>query len=316
MKIFITREIPHTAFELLIEEGYEVHVYGKDIPIPRKDLLKGVSDADGVISLLTDPIDKEVLSSMKSCKIIANYAVGFNNIDVEYAKKKGIVVTNTPDVLTDSTADIAMLLILHCARNISEAINLMHSKKFNGWKPMLLLGYELKGKKLGIIGAGRIGTATSKRAKAFGMEILYYNRSQNEFLEKETGAKKVTLKTLLKQSDIVSIHLPFNSNTNKLLKKEMLQLLKPTAIVINTARGEIIDEKYLIELLRKKKILAAGFDVYENEPIINTDLYKLKNVVLLPHIGSATYESRGKMAELTAKNVIAVLKGKKPLTPV
>lgn len=316
MKVFITREIPSVAIKLLQKEKIYVEVYKKDKPIPRKDLLKGVSDVDGVISLLTDPVDKEIIDSMKKCKVIANYAAGYNNIDFLYAKEKGIVVTNTPDVLTDSTADIAMLLILNCARRINEAIKYLSDDKFTGWKPLLLLGYELKGKQLGIIGAGRIGKATALRAKAFGMKILYYNRSRNEHLERETGAKKVSLKTIMKEADIVSVHIPFNSKTNKLIDKKMLQLMKPTGILINTARGEVIDEKFLISMLKKKKIFAAGFDVYENEPFINPELKKLKNVVLLPHIGSATFESRGKMAELAAKNVIAVLKGKKTLTPV
>jgi len=242
--------------------------------------------------------------------------VGYNNIDVEYAKKKNIVVTNTPDVLTDATAEITLALTLACSRRIIEGEKLMRRKKFKGWKPKLLLGIELQGKFFGILGAGRIGSAAARRAKSFGTQILYYDNSPNEDLEKELGAKKVSLQVLLKKSDIVSVHLPLTSRTLHLLDKEHLQLLKPTAILINTARGEIIDEKELIRILKLKKIFAAGIDVYEGEPKINPALLKLNNVVLLPHIGSATIEARNRMALVAAGNVIAVLTGREPLTPV
>lgn len=316
MKVFITRQIPEIAINLLINNGFDVIVFDRDKAITKKEIIKYGKDADGIISLLSDKFDSEIINSLEKCRVIANYAVGFNNIDLTAAKDKGIVITNTPDILTDATADIAMLLILACARNIIAGHHLVKGGQFKGWKPQLLLGVELRGKTFGIIGAGRIGTAVAKRAKAFGTNIIYYNHSTNNILEEKLQAKKVSLIKLMKDSDIVSIHLPLNEKTFHLIDRNKLNLLKKDAILINTARGEILDEKELINILRERKILAAGFDVYENEPIINKDLLKLKNVVLLPHIGSATVEARNKMAELSAKNVINVLKGKKPLTKV
>jgi glyoxylate reductase len=316
MKIFITREIPEAGIELLKKKGFEVDVFKEDHPIPRKEFLNRIKDCDGLIALLTEKIDKEAIDKMKKCKVIANYAVGFNNIDIDYAKSKGIIVTNTPDVLTDSTADLAMSLVLACARRIPEAEKFLRAKKFKGWKPKLFLGMELRDKYFGILGAGRIGSAVAKRAHAFGCKILYYSDIQNTEIEKKLRAQRESLNTLLKRSDIISIHLPLNKNTYNLLNESKLHLLKKSAILINTARGEIVDEKILISLLKDKKIFAAGFDVYENEPKIKKDLYDLNNVVLLPHIGSATTEARDNMSILAAKNVIAVLSSKKALTPV
>jgi glyoxylate reductase len=316
MKVFITREIPDSAEKLLKASGFEVNIYRKDNPIPVKELLNGAREADGIISLLTEKFDKTVIDNLQKCKIIANYAVGYNNIDVEYARSKGILVTNTPDVLTDATAEIALALTLTCSRRILEGEKYMRAKKFTGWKPKLLLGLELKGKFFGILGAGRIGSAAARRAKSFGMNILYFDNDHNEELENELDAKKVSLNNLLRKSDVISVHLPFTSKTHHLLDKEHLHLMKKTAIFINTARGEIVDEKELIRMLRSERIFAAGFDVYEGEPFVNPDLLKLKNVVLLPHLGSATVEARNRMALLAAGNVIAVLKGRDPLTPV
>lgn len=316
MNIFLTQQIPEIGIELLKKKGFEISVYKKDRPIPRRELIKSVKNCDAVISLLTDKIDEEVIDTMKQCKVIANYAVGFNNIDVEYAKSKGIVVTNTPDVLTDSTADLTMALVLACARRIPESEKFVRDKKFGGWKPKLLLGVELKDKYFGILGAGRIGTAVTKRAYAFGCKILYYSNSKNEYLETELNAKKLSLNSILKKSDIISLHLPLNLKTKNLLNEEKLQLIKSSAIIINTARGEIVDESCLIKMLKQNKIASAGFDVYQNEPNLNKEFYKLKNVVLLPHIGSATNEARNNMSLLAARNVVAVLTGKRPLTSV
>lgn len=316
MKVFITGQIPDIAINLLINNGFDVIVYGKDKNISQKEILKYAKDADGIISLLSDKFNADVIKSLAKCRIIANYAVGFNNIDLKAAKEKGIIITNTPDILTEATADTTMLLVLACARNLITGHNLVKDGKFKGWRPQLLLGIELSGKTFGVIGAGRIGSAVAVRARAFGCKIIYYNRSVNKFLDGNLKAKKVSLENLMKNADIVSIHLPLNEKTFHLIGKEKLKLLKKDAILINTARGEILDEIELIDILKKRKIFAAGFDVYENEPIINRELLKLKNVVLLPHLGSATFEARSKMAELTAKNVINVLKGKKPLTDV
>ena len=315
-KIFITRQIPEIAVNILKKKNYNVHVYNKNIPIPEKELLKNIKDADAVISLLSDNFNPRIIDEMKKCKVIANYAVGFNNIDVAYARSKNIIVTNTPDVLTDSTADLAITLALSCARRVLEGDKMIRTGKFKGWEPKLLLGVELKGKNFGILGAGRIGSATAFRAKAFGANILYCSNSKKEELEKNTGAKKVSLNKLLKESDFISVHLPLNKKTYHLINKENLKFLKKSSILINTARGEIVDEKELIKILKNKNIFAAGFDVYENEPRINAELISLDNVVLLPHIGSATKDTRDAMAELAAKNVINVMEGKKPVTPV
>jgi len=316
MKIFITREIPSPGIELLKKKGYQVSVYNKDKPIPRKDFINEVKNCDAVISLLTEKIDKEIIDKMKYCKVIANYAVGYNNIDFEYAQRKGIVVTNTPDVLTDSTADLAMSLVLACARRIPEAEALVRARKFKGWKPQLFLGMELRNKNFGILGAGRIGTEVAKRAHAFGCKIIYYSDIKNNFLETKLKAKRLSLNLILKQSDIISIHLPLNKKTYNLLNETNLRFLKKSSIIVNTARGEIVDEKVLIYMLKTKKIFAAGLDVYEDEPNIKKEFYNLDNVILLPHIGSSTTEARNNMSLLAAKNVIAVLSGKKAITPV
>ena len=316
MKVFITRELPEIAFQLLRKNKIPFEYFKGDISIPRKLLLKKVKDCDALISLLTEKIDKELIDEMSNCKIIANYAVGYNNIDINYAKKKNIIVTNTPDVLTESTADLTMTLVLNCARRIIEGEKLLRDGKFKGWQPKLLLGTELKNKTFGIIGAGRIGSAVAIRAKSFGTNIIYFDSKYNVSLEKRTGAKKVSIKKLLAESDFISIHLPLNEKTNHFIDKDRLKLMKSSAILINTSRGEIIEETSLIRSLRNKRLKAVGLDVFENEPKINPMLLKFPNVLIIPHLGSATKEARDEMAMLAAKNVINVLKRKPPLTPV
>lgn len=316
MKVFITRKIPQKAIDYLKGQKLSVSYYKKDQPIPRKELLKNVRNVDAVLSLLTEKIDAEIIDAMNKCKIIANYAVGYDNIDVKYAGSKKIIVTNTPGVLTNSTADLAMALVLACARRLPEAGEFLRARRYTHWKPGLLLGVELKDKVFGILGAGRIGTAVAIRAYSFGCEIIYYSRSKNKDLEKNTGAKRVSLNSLLKNSDFVSVHLPSTKSTFHLLNKEKLSLMKCNSVLINTARGEIIDEKELIKSLKRKKILAAGLDVFENELNINPGLLKLENTVLLPHIGSATEKARTDMAMIAAKNIVAVLSSKRPITPV
>jgi glyoxylate reductase len=316
MKVFITRELPEIAFRMLKQNKISFDYYTKDQPIPRKLLLQKVKSCEALISLLTEKIDREVIDQMQNCKIIANYAVGYNNIDIDYAKKKNIIVTNTPDVLTESTADLTMALVLNCARRLSEGERLLRTKKFKGWKPKLLLGMELKDKTFGILGAGRIGSAVAKRAKSFGTNIIYADSSRNQKLEKETKAKKVELRYLLKNADILSVHLPLNDQTYHFLNQERLNQLKRNSILINTTRGEIVDEKALIRLLKNKELMAVGLDVFENEPKVNPELLKFPNVLVLPHLGSATNEARNGMAELAVKNVINVLNRKPAFTPV
>jgi glyoxylate reductase len=316
MKVYITREIPETAFKLLKKNKIPFDYYKKDQPIPRKLLLDKIKNCDALISLLTEKIDRDVIDQMPRCKIIANYAVGYNNIDIEYAKKKKIFVTNTPDVLTESTADLAMALVLACARRLSEGEILIKKERFKGWKPKLLLGMELKGKNFGILGAGRIGSAVAKRAKSFGTNILYVDQKINKQLERELGAKKVSLKYLLTNSDVLSVHLPLNDKTYHFLNKEKLNQIKKNSILVNTSRGEVIDESALISLLKRNRIRAVGLDVFENEPNLNQELIKFPNIIILPHLGSATEEARSGMAELAVNNVINVITGKAPLTPV
>ncbi|MBK6915274.1 MAG: D-glycerate dehydrogenase [Ignavibacteriales bacterium] len=316
MKIFITKEIPEAGINHIRKSGISLEVYSGSKPITKKTLIEKISDVDGIITLLSDKVDKDFIDSAKHCKIIANYAVGFNNIDVNYAKQKGIIVTNTPDVLTDSTADLAISLMLCCARNIVPAEKFMRTGKFTGWQPKLFLGMELKGKTFGILGAGRIGTATAVRAHSFGMKIVYYSNHQNLYLDTKLNGEKVSLDKLLSHSNVISIHLPLNKKTFNLLSEKKLKLIHKNSILINTARGEIVDEVFLIKMLNKKLIYAAGFDVYQNEPSVNSALLKLENAVLLPHLGSATIEARNAMSKLAARNVVNVLKGKKPLTPI
>lgn len=316
MKVLITREIPEIAKNILLENDIDVLVYSKNKPISKKEIIKYGKDCDGVISLLTDKFDKELIDLLPNCKIIANYAVGYNNIDIQYAKSRNIIVTNTPDILTDATADIAVSLVLACARNIVSGDLFMRKNKFTGWDPKLLRGIELRNKTVGIIGAGRIGQETARRLKAFGTNIVYFSKTAKKEFEIELGAKKVDLDKLLKISDVISMHIPLTDKTRNLLDKDKLELLKEDAILVNTARGEIIDENYLIEMLKNNRIYSAGFDVYLNEPDYNRELLKLDNVVLLPHIGSATYEARDKMAKLCAENIVNVLNGKQSLTPV
>ena len=300
MKVFITRKIPAIAEELLSKNKFEVTVFQKDRQITKSELIKHAKDADGIITLLSDKIDKEIIDNLPKCKVIANYAVGYNNIDVGYAKSKNIVVTNTPDILTNATADLALSLILTCARNVLPGEEMVREGRFKGWGAQTLLGIELNGKTL----------------KAFGCDLIYFNRTVKKGFEKETGAKKVSLNALLKKSDIISIHIPYTKETFHLLNSGNMGLIKQTAIIVNTARGEIVDENVLIKMLKQKKIFSAGLDVYENEPDIKKEFLKLKNVVLLPHLGSATFDARNGMAELAARNVINVLRGKKAITQV
>ncbi|MBU0561933.1 MAG: D-glycerate dehydrogenase [Bacteroidetes bacterium] len=316
MKVFITGDLPIVAEKQLKKAGFTVKINRNQKQLTKAELISGAKNADAVISLLSNKIDMEVIDCLSKCRVIANYAVGYNNIDLEYARKKNIIVTNTPDVLTDATADIAMGLILAVTRRFYESEKLVRDKKFVGWQPKLLLGSSLQNKTLGIIGAGRIGYATALRAKAFGMKIIYFSRSRNEDFDEKLNAKKVSLPKLMNAADVISLHLPLNERTKNIVNSKMLDLMKSSSGLINTARGEVLNEIHLIKLLKKKKIFGAGFDVYQNEPEINHELLKLENVYLLPHIGSATIEARNQMAEIAAQNVINVLNGKKPITPV
>lgn len=316
MKVFSTYHLPAE-----IETRFKQHnITYSENPFERSlttsELISEASDADGLITLLSDNISRKVISSLTKCKIIANYAVGFNNIDLVAAREHSIVVTNTPGILTDATAEITFALILACSRRLKEGEEMVREGKFTGWKPELLLGRGLSGKQIGIIGAGRIGQAVARIATGFNMKVYYHSRYKKEIMEENFNAVYLSLPELMMKCDIITLHIPLTMETTGLISKEMLDLMKPGAIIINTARGEVIDEDYLITMLKNKKILAAGFDVYKNEPNINPELFELDNVVLLPHLGSATVETRAGMAFLAADNIIAVLTGKPPLTQI
>ena len=312
MKVFITRKIPQDGIDILKKEKLEIEIFPYDRPPTKEEIIRGVKDANALISLLTDKIDREVIDSAPELKVIGNYAVGYNNIDVEYAKKKGIVVVNTPGVLTDATADLTFALLLSAARRVVEGDKFMREGKFKGWAPMLLLGKDIWGATIGIIGAGRIGQAVAQRAKGFHMKILYYSRRRKIDFERETGAKFVSLEKLLKEADFVTIHTPLTKETYHLLGEREFKMMKEGAILINTSRGEVVDENAMLKALKSGKLFAAGLDVFHGEPHVNPELFELTNVVLTPHIGSATERTRRKMAMMVCSDVLRVLCGEEP----
>jgi len=320
-KVFVTRQIPEKGLKM-IKEYYDVEVWDKYTPPPRDVLLQKAREVDALVTLLTDKIDKELLDNAPRLRIVAQYAVGYDNIDVDYATKRGVYVTNTPGVLTDATADLTWAILLAAARRVVEADKFVRSgdywKTGTGWHPMMMLGAHVTGKTLGIIGMGRIGRAVAKRAKGFGMRILYYQRHRlPEDVERELGAKYVDLETLLRESDFVSIHVPLTEETYHMIGERELRLMKRSAVLVNTARGAVVDTNALVKALKEGWIAAAALDVFEQEPLPpDHPLTKLNNVVLTPHIGSATIETRTKMAELVAENLIAFYKGEVPPTLV
>jgi glyoxylate reductase len=316
MKVFLTRRIPEDGIRILKKENLEVEIFPEDRMPTKEEIIQGIKDADALISLLTDRIDREIIDSAPRLKVIGNYAVGYNNIDVEYAKKKGIVVVNTPGVLTDATADLAFSLLLAAARRVVEGDRFVRDKKFRGWAPMLLLGKDVWGATIGIIGAGRIGQAVGRRAKGFNMRILYWSRRRKKEFEEEVGAIFVPLETLLRESDYITLHVPLTSETYHLLGEREFAMMKDGAILINTARGEVVDERAMIKALKSRKLFAAALDVFYGEPNVNPELLSLPNVVLTPHIGSATETTRRKMAEMVCEDVVRVLRGDEPVNRV
>lgn len=310
-KVFVTREIPRAGLRLL-EEMCQVTVNREDRVLTREELIAGVKEADALLCLLTDTIDAEVMDAGPNLKVISNYAVGFNNIDVEAATARGIPVTNTPGVLTDTTADLAWALLMAVARRVVEGDAFTRAGRYKGWGPMLLLGTDVSGKTLGIVGMGRIGQAVARRAIGFDMSILYYDVQRVPEAETRYNARFAELDELLRQSDFVTLHVPLLPETRHLIGARELGLMKKTAFLINSARGPLVDEQALVEALRRGDIAGAGLDVYEEEPALAPGLKDLPNVVLLPHLGSATWETRSKMADIAARNLLAVLKGEKP----
>ena len=311
-RILVTGRLPEVILAEL-EKVFLVDANVEDKPLKRQRLLHGIKDKDGLISMITDNVDEEVLDKASHLKMIAHFGVGYNNIDVKAATTRGIAVSNTPGVLTDATAELAFALILAVARRVVECDRATREGRFRYWAPMLFLGREVTGKTLGIIGLGEIGKAVARRAKGFKMRILYNNRSRIDASEeKELMAEYADLQRLIVESDFVSLHVPLTVETRHLIGKKEFSLMKPTAYLINTSRGPVVDEQALLEALLNRKISGAGLDVYENEPALTPGLTKLPNVVLLPHTGSGTLETRIKMASMAADNLIAGLSGKIP----
>lgn len=326
MKIFVTRQIPNKGIDMLKNKGWEVVVNPHDRVLKKDELIEHLKMGkyDAVLSLLTDKVDAEVLDAIKEsgAKILANYAVGFDNIDLKAAAERGIMVTNTPGVLTDSVAEHTFTLILSIAHRVAESDRFTRAGKYHGWEPMMLLGTDVSKKVLGIVGLGRIGSRVAHHAvKGFEIKVLYYDVKRSEEFEREygvdsTGSPQVEFREnvddVFKEADFVSIHVPLLPTTKHLVNAERLSLMKKTAYLINTSRGPIVDEKALVEALRNGVIRGAALDVYENEPLLAPGLSELENVILTPHTASATEETRQAMGELAAKNIIEALEGRQP----
>jgi len=315
-KALITKKLLSEAMEYL-DKHIQYEIAGIHQYPSKEEIISRIKDKQGLVSLLVDKIDKEIIESAPELKIIANCAVGYNNIDVEYATSKGITVTNTPGVLTDTTADLTWALILSTARRIPQADRFTRDKKYKNWELDLFLGKDLTGKQLGIIGMGRIGKAVASRAQPFKLKTVYTDPKRlTPDDEKKYKARYLPLDELLKTSDIITIHTALTKETHHLISKKNIHLIKNQAMLINVSRGPVVEEKALAQALEKEDLWGAGLDVYENEPEIEERLLSLDNVVLLPHIGSASYETRLKMSMMAAKNLVQVLSRKKPINPV
>ncbi len=313
-RIYITRPLPTPAMRLL-EGVVEYRMWDReDEPVPRETLLREIVDVDGLICMITERIDAEVIDRLHKCRVIAQVAVGYDNIDVAAATRRGIVVTNTPGVLTETTADMAWAILLSTARRVVEGDKFTRSGRWKTWELMGLTGQDVYGATLGIIGLGRIGSAIARRARGFAMRILYHSRKRvDEALEKELGARHVSLDDLLRQADFVVISAALTPETRHLIAERELGLMKPSAVLVNISRGPIVDQRALYRALVDRKIWAAGLDVFEVEPVpMDEPLLKLDNVVVPPHLGSATISTRTKMATLAAENCVAGVSGKVP----
>lgn len=315
--IFITRRLPDTVIKA-IQTKYEVTMWEhEDVPVPREILLKEAKKANALLTMLSDAIDEEVLTVGKNLSIVANLAVGFDNIDIKTATERGIAICNTPDVLTDTTADLAFALLMATARRIVEAAEMVKLDKWKSWSPLLLAGSDIHHKTIGIVGMGKIGSAVAKRAAGFDMNILYHNRTRKFEMEKELEAVYCSFDDLVSKSDYIVCLTPLTEETKNLFTRDVFKKMKSSAIFINVGRGPVVDEEALYEALVKKEIAAAGLDVYVKEPIsAEHPLLKLPNVVAIPHIGSSSVETRVTMMRLCLENIDAVLSGKEPFTLV
>ncbi|MGG1663035.1 2-hydroxyacid dehydrogenase [Brevibacillus sp. NRS-1366] len=313
-QVFVTRKLTDEVIAML-ETVASVEQWTEEYPIPRELLLDRVEHVDAVLTMLTERVDEELLTKAKNLRIVANMAVGYDNIDLAACKRHGVVVTNTPDVLTEATADLAFALLMATGRRVTEANRFLLNGEWTSWSPMLLAGQNVYGATLGIIGMGRIGEAVARRARGFGMRILYHNRNRKHQAEEETGALLVGLETLLQESDYVVLLTPLTDETRLLMGDREFSLMKETSVFINVSRGGTVDEAALYRALVEKKIWAAGLDVFQIEPVPpDNPLLSLPNVVALPHIGSATLQTRVEMAKLAAANIVAVLSEKEPLS--
>jgi len=315
--VYVCRLIPEAALEI-VRSVAELRLWDReDVPPPREVLLREAADCDGLLTLLTDRVDTELLDRAPRLRVVANMAVGFDNIDVAAATARRVVVTNTPEVLTETTADFAFALILAAARRLVEADAFTRAGRWKTWGPLLLAGQDVHHATLGLIGVGRIGSAVARRAKGFEMRVLYYDTVRRHDLEQELGLEFRELDDVLREADIVSVHVPLTPQTRHLIGREQFRMMKKTAVFVNAARGPIVDQEALVEALRTRTIYAAGLDVFEQEPIAPDDpLLALDNVVVAPHIASASIPTRTRMATLAAENIAAVLQGRRPPTPV
>ncbi len=316
-KVVVTGKIPAGGLARLKAE-HDVTAWESDEAISRAELLSMVAGADAIVSLLTEKIDDELLDAAgPQLQSVSNVAVGYNNIDVPACEKRGVLVTNTPGVLTEATADIAMSLILMATRRLGEGERVIRAQEPWQWGMFYMLGMGLQGRQLGIVGMGQIGIATARRAKAFGMNIAYTRRTPLEdHVVKELGAKFMTMDELIESSDVLSLHCPYSAATHHLMSENQFARMKKTAFLINTARGPIVNEQALVDALKAGEIAGAGLDVFENEPAVNPGLLELDNAVLIPHLGSATVETRAAMADIAATNALAILSGAQALNLV
>lgn len=318
MKVFITRKIPDVGIKLLKNKGYQVVVGSKTRNLTSKEIKNMGKGSDALLTLLTDNIDAKILKAIgPQLKIVANYAVGYDNINLADAKKHNVLVTNTPGVLTEAVAEHTVALIMGIVRRLAESDRFVRANRYEGWEPDLLVGGELQGKILGIVGLGRIGCRVAEiMQKGFGMNGIYYDTVRNKKREAKCGIQYSSFEGLLKKSDVISLHVPLLPSTRSLIGLKEFSKMKDTAYIVNTSRGPVINEGALVRALKGKRIGGAALDVFENEPKLAKGLNRLDNVLLTPHTASATKEARGKMAELAANNIIAVLSGKKPNNPV
>ena len=308
-KVFLTRELPAAVMERLQEE-VELTVNPDDRVLSKEEIIEGVKGKDALLCLLTDQIDRGVLSANPNLKIVANYAVGYNNIDVKAAGEMGIPVSNTPGVLTETSADLAFSLMMAVSRRVVEADAYLRTGKWGGWGPLQFLGPDVYGATLGIVGLGRIGKAVARRARGFDMNVKYWNRTRlSEEEEQRENWEYMPLEELLETADFVSLHVAHTPETHYMISQRELELMKPGAVLINTSRGAVVDEKALVSALQEGLIWGAGLDVFEHEPEVEKELLTMKNVVLLPHLGSASVATRTKMGMIAIENILAACRG-------